>query len=191
LTVQSAINLQVVPYLSLHQRLLDGISAGGFFLIRQHESDVVPQQMLDLLEQHTDESVRTLAAAPDAIPSGTLDRFEQLLEGCVRTLCSQGTEDPIEMVRHWQEAQILVPGDGILPHFEQVSFADASSLRQRVERFISNPELRQSIIEEQRRSIASRLTYRAGLSRVVSRVAELLQQTKRIDSAPLITGKAA
>ncbi|HEX5244777.1 MAG TPA: hypothetical protein VFW23_16050 [Tepidisphaeraceae bacterium] len=191
LTAQSAINLQVVPYLSLHQRLLDGISAGGFFLIRQHESDVVPQQMLDLLEQHADESVRTLAAARNVMPSGALDRFEQLLSGCIRTLCSQGTEDPIEMVRHWQEAQILVPGDGILPHFEQVSFTDAATLRQRIEHFISNPELRQSIIEEQRRSIASRLTYRAGLSRVVSRVAEFLEQTKRIDLAPLITGKAA
>lgn len=191
LTAQSAINLQVVPYLSLHQRLLDGISAGGFFLIRQHESDVVPQQMLDLLEQHADESVRTLAAARDAMPSGALNRFEQLLQGCIRTLCSQKTEDPIEMVRHWQEAQILVPGDGILPQFEQVSFTDAATLRQRIEHFISNPELRQSIIEEQRRSIASRLTYRAGLSRVVSRVAELLEQTRRIDSAPLITGKAA
>ena len=191
LTAHSAINLQVVPYLSLHQRLLDGIFAGGFFLIREHESDIVPQQMLDLLEQHADESVRTLAAARDAMPSGASDRFEHLLQGCIRTLCSQGTEDPIQMVRHWQEAQILMPGEGILPHFQQVSFADAPSLRQRVEHFISNPGLRQSIIEEQRRGIASRLTYRAGLSRVVSRVAEFLEQTKRIDSAPLITGKAA
>jgi len=191
LTVQSAINLQVVPYLSLHQRLLDGISAGGFFLIREHESDVVPQQMLDMLEQYGDASVRTLPAARGAIPSSASNEFEQLVQGCIRTLCSQGSEDPIEMVRHWQEAQILAPGEGILPHFQQVSFTDAASLRQRTEHFVSNPELRQSIIEEQRRSIASRLTYRAGLSSVVSRVAKLLGQTKRIDSTPLITGKAA
>lgn len=191
LTARSAINLQVVPYLSLHQRLLDGISAGGFFLIRQHESDIVPQQMLDLLELYADESVRTVAAARAAIPSSVSDQFEQLLRGCIRTLCSQGTEDPIEMVRHWQEAQILVPGEGILPHFEQVSFTDAASLRQRIEQFISDPQLRQKITQAEQRSIASRLTYRAGLSRVVSRVAELLSQSRQIESTSLITGKAA
>lgn len=191
LTTRSAINLQVVPYLSLHQRLLDGISAGGFFLIRQHESDIVPQQMLDLLEQYADASVRTLPAAHAAMPSSASDQFEQLVQGCIRTLCSQGSEDPIEMVRHWQEAQILVPGEGILPHFDQVSFTDSASLRQRIEQFIANPELRQSIIDEQQQSIASRLTYRAGLSRVVSRVAELLEKSRQIDSVPLITGKAA
>ena len=191
LTARSAINLQVVPYLSLHQRLLDGISAGGFFLIRQHESDVVPQQMLDLLEQYADASVRTLPAARGAIPSRASNEFEQLVHGCTRTLCSQGSEDPIEMVRHWQEARVLVPGEEILPHFDQVSFIDAASLRQRIHQFIWNFELRQSMIEEQQRSIASRLTYRAGLSRVVSRVAELLGKSGQTDSVPLITGKAA
>lgn len=191
LTAQSAINLQVVPYLSLHQRLLDGISAGGFFLIRQHESDIVPQQMLDILEQYADASVRTLPAARGAIPSSASNEFEQLVHGCIRTLCSQGSEDPVEMVRHWQEAQILVPGEGILPQFERVSFTDAASLRQRIEHFIANSELRQSILEEQQRSIASRLTYQAGLSRVLTRVAQLLRQSTQIDSAALITGKAA
>src|SRR4030095_12213459 len=43
LTRRSAINLQIVPSLCLHQRLLDGLAAGGFFLVRENPNDVHPQ----------------------------------------------------------------------------------------------------------------------------------------------------
>ena len=49
LTRRTKVNLQVVPYPCLHQRLLDGLVAGGFFLARRHLSDVAPQAMSNLL----------------------------------------------------------------------------------------------------------------------------------------------
>ncbi|MEM9883982.1 MAG: hypothetical protein AAF800_13805, partial [Planctomycetota bacterium] len=39
LTRRSRINLQIIPSFCLHQRLLDGLVAGGFFLVRHHPSD--------------------------------------------------------------------------------------------------------------------------------------------------------
>ena len=39
LTRRSRINLQIVPFITLHQRLLDGLVAGGFFLVRDNPAD--------------------------------------------------------------------------------------------------------------------------------------------------------
>ncbi len=129
LTRKAAINLQIVPYLCLHQRLLDGICSGSFFLIRQHVSDVAPQAMLDLLEAQCGSHIHRLDQARACVPPPVRDRFESLVKDCVRCLCSIGTEDPIEMVRAWQEARLLVPNAGVLPSLDAVSFSDASSLR--------------------------------------------------------------
>src|SRR5205085_10504766 len=121
--------------------VLDGIAAGRFFLIRRHQSDIAPQAMLDLLETHAGSAIRTLSAARAALPASKRDEFELLVSECTRCLCSTGTEDPIEMTRLWQEAQVLVPGEGVLPHFEDISFADAPTLRGRIERFKSDRQL--------------------------------------------------
>ncbi|MDB5173294.1 MAG: hypothetical protein JWN51_2067, partial [Phycisphaerales bacterium] len=117
----AAINLQIAPYLCLHQRLLDGISGGAFFLVRGHVADVAPQAMLDLLNAHCPPDVSDLAQARSHIPPPVRDRFEQLVRDCQRCLCSMGTEDPIEMVRAWEEAQLLDPSAGVLPHLDDIS----------------------------------------------------------------------
>ena len=39
------------------------------------------------------------------------------------------TEDPIEVVRWWQEARLLEASACVLPHLDEVSFTDASSLK--------------------------------------------------------------
>src|SRR6185437_9747895 len=103
LTRRSAINLQIVPYLCLHQRLLDGISSGAFYLVRRHMSDIAPQAMLDLLDTHCGPHVGGLEAALACVSPAISSRFDRLLKDCMRCLCSWGKEDPIEMVRAWQE----------------------------------------------------------------------------------------
>src|SRR5947209_7796530 len=128
LTRHSAINLQIVPFLCLHQRLLDGISAGGFFLIREHPSDVAPQVLLDLLEAHCGANAWSVAEASGRIPSGARDSFNSILLECERCLCSMRTEDAVEMVRTWQEAELLVAGEGVLPAFEDVRFRSRQEL---------------------------------------------------------------
>ena len=52
ITRDALVNLQVVPYRCTHQRLLDGLAAGGFFLIRQHPTDLWQQRLANLLIDH-------------------------------------------------------------------------------------------------------------------------------------------
>ena len=113
---RSRINLQIVPYLCLHQRLLDGLMAGGFFLVRTHPADVAPASLLRFLDQHD-----PLAAARAA-------QLADLIEQCRPCLCTTGAEDVVAMVRAWEAAGQLTVADGPLPMLNEVAFGDALQL---------------------------------------------------------------
>jgi hypothetical protein len=174
LTRESRINLQIVPYLCLHQRLLDGLMAGGFFLVRLHPADTAPAALLDFLEAHCGATARTTESAVASVPAAMRDRLDSLFADCRPCLCTTGEEDVVAMVRDWQEAGQLVAGEGPLPLLDQTGFHDAPSLVARLECFAAAPELRARVTAAQQRSVAGRLTYDAGLRRVVGRIAELL-----------------
>ena len=181
LTRRSRINLQVVPYLCLHQRLLDGLMAGGFFLVRTHPADVAPAALLDFLDANVDASVRTTPATAASLPPPLKAEFEALLSACRPGLCTTGLEDVVTMVRDWQNAGQLVPGEGPLPMLAETSFHDAASFTERLRRFAGDPSLRGEVSRAQRGSVARRLTYDAGIGRVVGRMRQLLRESN--DSA--------
>jgi hypothetical protein len=170
LTRRSAINLQIVPYLCLHQRLLDGLSAGGFFLVREHLADVSPQAMSDLLATFCPLDVRTLLEARASVPQSARGRFDALVDDCRRCLCPTGTEDPIEVVRSWEHAELLVPRHGVLPHLHDVTFTDEATLLQRMDGFLNDADQRAAIAAAQRASVSARLTYAAGMRRMLDTI---------------------
>jgi hypothetical protein len=104
LTRRAGINLQIVPYLCLHQRLLDGLAAGGFFLVRQNPNDVHPQALLNFLDRHADGTARTTAAARAGIAPELLSEFERLLVLAAPGIVSTDAEDPVTLVRDWADA---------------------------------------------------------------------------------------
>jgi hypothetical protein len=178
LTRRSAFNLQIVPYLCLHQRLLDGLGAGGFFLVREHLADVAPQAMSDLLAAHCPRQVASLPRARASIPPEAREAFDVLADGCRRCLCATGTEDPIEVVRSWEQAELLVPGRGVLPHLGEVSFTDESTLRERLETFLSHPGRCEQIAAAQRAGVCERLTYESGMRRTIETIRQRLSAGK-------------
>ncbi|HWE04038.1 MAG TPA: glycosyltransferase, partial [Tepidisphaeraceae bacterium] len=195
LTRRAAINLQIAPYLCLHQRMLDGICSGAFFLVRHHVADTAPQALLDLLETNCGPEVNGVEEAQARISDSTRARFETLVGETRRALCPMGTEDPIEVIRVWQEARLLEPRGGVLPHLDAISFSDAVSLGTRLERFARDPDLREEITADQRRSILARFTYAAAIRRITHRMGQLLGEERSKTSpglrAPLGIGYAA
>lgn len=183
LTRRSAINLQIAPYFCLHQRLLDGICSGAFFLVREHVSDTAPAALLNLLHAHCPPGVSDLPAARQAIPLTLRDEFERLVIDSQRALCPTETEDPIEAIRVWEEAQLLAPGERPLPHLDEVSFSDAAQMKARIERFVHAPEARETMVLAQRENILKRLTYLAGVRRITRTMSErLMEQSAQISA---------
>ena len=179
ITRESLINLQIVPYLCLHQRLLDGLIAGGFFLIREHPADVAPGRLLDFLHRHAEPGAQATAAVAASLPAELREDFESLLSTCRPCLSTTGQEDLVAMVRDWEEAGQLVAGQGPLPMLGEVSFSDEATLRDRLRRFAADPSARDRVSGAQRKSVADRLTYDAGIRRVLSRMGELLTDTAK------------
>jgi len=172
LTRVTRINLQLEPYCCFtHQRLLDGLAAGGFFLIRHHPFNTVSQEFAAFLEQHLDESVRTVEQARAAIAPERRPALEDLLR---RGGAIGGLADPVATVRCWQEAHLLVSGQPSLPDLQAVTFTDAQSLRVLVERYANDDDARGRVAARQRHAVEQRLTYAAGVGRVVRRIGNLI-----------------
>ncbi len=165
MTRRTKINLQLEPYASFtHPRLLSGLFAGGFFLIRQHPFNSLPQELLNFVVKDFDDSVQTVADARRQVSPDRRGALDAMLKKCARL-----TEqlDPIETVRNWQQSQVLLARESSLPHLEEVSFWDADSLEKRAASFLADPPRRRKIAAAQRQDLAGRLSYVSGLTRTV------------------------
>lgn len=177
LTRRSRINLQIVPYLCLHQRLLDGLMAGGFFLVRTHPADLAPAALLRFLDESDARNAATSEQARALLPPDRRAELSGFIEACRPCMCSTGREDVVTMTREWEEAGQITASEGPLPMLNEIGFHDFSSLSLRVSKFAHLSVLRDSISAKQRRSVGARLTYDAGIRRVVGRIQQLLSET--------------
>lgn len=179
LTRRSKINLQIVPSFCLHQRLLDGLVAGGFFLVRQHPSD----ELLPKLIRQLDPASRTVAEALEAAG----DRRGELEEALAEAECFADQGGPIDLVawlRDCRQSELINDTGEALPHFDEIDFADAAGLRHRIQTYINAEDLRQEVSEAQRLAVEQRLSYTAGMRRMLKRVGRLLTEENRAAAGP-------
>jgi hypothetical protein len=176
LTRRGKINLQIVPYLCLHQRLLDGLAAGGFFLVREHPADVAIAALFDFVCRHAGPAVRKLSVARAAVSPHRRSELDRLVQSAYPAIATSAADDPVEIAAQWAESQLICRGEGILPAFDQISFNDTAGLRRGIERFIADPAARDRVGQVQRTSIIERFSYVAGIERVMNQVRGLLAQ---------------
>ncbi|MEM7167101.1 MAG: hypothetical protein AAF581_16685 [Planctomycetota bacterium] len=176
LTRSARCNLTLEPYPCFaHQRLLDGVRAGGFFLVRAHPANVALQQLSLLLAQSFQASVTTNAGAIAACKPHDLDELKRQL-AVVNDLCYEHPADAVRQVRAFEEAQVLPIGrPEALPHLQETSFASARELGDRLRTYVTEPARRETVVGEQWQSIESRLTYKTMLRRVFETIGTRLQ----------------
>ena len=170
LTRRTPINLQIVPFSCLHQRLLDGLIAGGFFLIRDNPTDTRPRNSWISSIATPLRRARTVPAVQYSLRGDLRSEFSSIVASATDFLCDGDGEDPVACVLAWRDAGMLVPGDDVLPHYADVTFHDRGSLAARIAECLAKPTRRQSIAAAQRASIMSRFTYEAGMRRVVREI---------------------
>jgi hypothetical protein len=174
LTRSAKINLQLEPYACFsHARLTSGLFAGGFFLIRDHPLNHLPQELLNFVDRVFDPAVCTVDEARRVVKEHHREKLEEMLTNCV---CLGEQIDAISLVRDWQRNGTLIAHGCSLPRMSDVLFRDKASFAAAVTRFIGNAQLRYDISTEQRHSTQSRLSYKAGLERVTRAIAKLIAQ---------------
>jgi hypothetical protein len=169
---KTKINLQLEPFACFtHPRLLSGLFAGGFFLIRDHPFNHLPQRLLDFLCQNLPDTVETTDQARAAISSDKRQALESVLQQC-SSMSEQA--DPVQMARNWHRAGLLRPGNSPVNNLTDVIFSNPAGLERNVSRFLADEDLRRRVGQALRQDLESRLSYESGLSRACRRMGELL-----------------
>lgn len=171
LTRRSKINLQIVPYACFHQRLFDGLVSGGFFLVRRHPFDAAAERLMRFLHEHVDAGATSVEQALASVAPEKRDELRAMLD---RDAFLAELNDPVDLVRSWQRVGLLDPDQPLLPDYDRIVFDSSASLEQRIDAYLDDEPLRRSMNEKLRRGIEQRLTYQAGMQRVVRRIAELI-----------------
>ena len=175
MTRRTRINLQIVPYFALHQRLLDGLVAGGFFLLRHHPTDDLLPGLANFLDQHFPIDVRSIADARAAASGPVARELDRWIERCAG-IADLGIEiDVVQWVRSCQEAELLTGESEALPRLGEIAFRGPEELRERIERFLADPERAARVADQQRVAVESRLTHEAGMRRMIASICDLLQ----------------
>ncbi len=166
LTRRSRIGLQVVPFGCLHQRLLDGLSAGGFFVVRRHPFDTNFARLQRLLDAYCDGVPTSAEEALQLIDTEQRDELQALFDE------GFGHGYPAdEMV--WNVCVGGHPGYE-LPGFDQITFGDADEFGRRVRHYLANEDERRRIAKRQAAYVREHFGYVSQMKRVVDTVAQKL-----------------
>jgi hypothetical protein len=186
LTRASKINLRLEPYTSLgHQRMIDGLLAGGFFLHRHFRPETELQHLCDFLHEHLDPSVNTLSKARAQIDPEYVQELEQRVGRCSQ-LFVELDSNLVDGVRALQNCGVLASVGEALPRLAEMSFHDEDSLQHRVEQLINKPDVRQQVATSQRRMVEQSRTYVVGIQGVINKIRRLIdEEPASVTSAPL------
>jgi hypothetical protein len=178
------ISLQATPHGAVHQRLLEGLSAGGFFLIRYVPGDAIERIYQPLWEWcrreriETDEEIQRRATPEVLTMIGKLQRtlgvdpfkLGMRLIDDLRTGADTGWVRSAAAV--WPE------------QYDAVAFDSKAMLQQKIKRYLSDEAERRQIAEAMRRVVIERLTYRAVNTRLLSFVSsDLASRTPALEAA--------
>lgn len=172
LTQQARFNLQIVPYSCMHQRLLDGIAAGGFFLIREHPIDKHARLIDDFMSEHINKCILNRTDAKKHFSADIWEKFKQIDDYNCKITEHAGA-DLIEAWNQYNNQGIRAVLKG-LPYLSEVSFTDADSLKTLINGFIDNPDLQDKIQREQYKFVVDNFSYRKGFDRILKSVRQLI-----------------
>lgn len=190
LTAQAKINLHLAPGFCLDTRLMQGLAAGGFFLVRRHPADALLPEIVGFLENHCTPVPGRTKRGRKAAPTAPPETAAQARDACDKKHLPQLGRllaraqwindlgdglDPIACVRTCLRGGLLDKHHVALPRLDQCEFEDNKQLQQRIERFLSAPDKRLDVVKKQRAAIEHRLSFSSGLARSIARIAELVE----------------
>jgi hypothetical protein len=177
----SKINIQVTPHGAVHQRLLDGLSAGGFFLLRWHPGDEVGpiyQQLWEWCRQRNIATEERLRGQADAQVQEMIVRINEL-EGSPPTRREMTVFD---VMNGHRENNFMTSAASIWPEYRRVAFNTRSELEERVRQFLVNGSVREQIAQSMRQAVVERTSYTSISSRLLKFIADELSVPRAISA---------
>lgn len=168
----SRINLQLMPAGFIHQRSLDGLAGGGFFLTRTTPQDLKGKLLRSLIarmDQRNINNSHELIHDEDA----TLRRLFREFQGDWVDLIDQEKNDSHAKLRTLAE---LDHSDEIFPRFRDIAFDSADAFSRRADRFLNDEPARKEYVREMRTIVVHRFTYRVTMNRFLRAMAHYYRE---------------
>lgn len=176
------INLQVTPHGAVHQRLVEGLAAGGFFLIRQVPGDFVEPEFREIGQWCRQNGITTDEALRQAAPPQIRARIDRLAE--------LQQQDPFAAGKFLEQIQASRE-DGYVrsaaavwaDDYNAVSFGTKDELQAKVKHYLANDSARRATAESMRQVVLDRFTYTATSRRLLRFIADDLVKQAGIKAA--------
>lgn len=169
----SAINLQIYPQTSFHQRLLEGLCSGGFFLIRGTPADDVSELYLSVAHRCRAADIRDEEAlwnAPDPSLRADVRKLNEVLMTPRRLY-----DGFAEQLHDYANGAHQLEMSTALPRYRDVAFRTRSDFEEQIARWLKNPDARREIAAAQRDHVLKHFTYDALLERIFEFAADYFQ----------------
>lgn len=168
----SRINLQLMPAGFIHQRALDGLAGGGFFLSRATPGDLRGRTIRKL-----DARIRELGIANTRELLGSADTaLQTLVRDFFRDQPQRIDPNTEELFNNFQIlAEFLHPQE-VFPNFSEILFDSESEFVQKADMFLANGPRRREIIDEMRQVVIEHFGYRPTMDRFLRAMADYLRE---------------
>jgi hypothetical protein len=179
----SKINLHMSPHGAVHQRMFEGLSAGGFFLLRYCPGDEIERHFRKVLGWCDANGV---ISDPELIRCAT-PRIRMEIAAIAQSLHS----DPFRLghslvdVLQASEQSGYIRSAGTIwgSDYDAVSFKNREELTDKVRHFLSDATDRQQIAERMRQPVLERFTYTAISRRLLEFIAGDLSRSRKMNAA--------
>ncbi|MFQ5493864.1 MAG: hypothetical protein ACE5EX_00635 [Phycisphaerae bacterium] len=168
----SKINVQLMPAGFIHQRALDGLAAGGFFLARRTPADTQGLVLRKLTGRMAELGITRTLELLDTTDTTLRGLLEEYLGPWLATV-DRNTEDLINNVRILAELQ---HPDEVFPDFDDILFDSASGFAAAADRFLADEELRRNHVDSMRTIVIEKFSYRAEMKRFLQAMADYLRE---------------
>ncbi|HEY3241809.1 MAG TPA: glycosyltransferase [Phycisphaerae bacterium] len=167
----STINLQIFPAGFIHQRAMDGLAAGGFFLARRSPADfngLLVKAICRRCDKVDITSTRAMLSSAD-------DELRAALEAFRRVSGDPLPDDGQDKLAELRIQSELSCAAECFPRFGEIVFDSADSFASIADRFIDQPALRTELAAGMRQVVLSQFTYETTMRKFLEFTRDYLQ----------------
>jgi hypothetical protein len=179
----SRINLQITPHGALHQRLLEGLAAGGFFLLRYCPGDVIERVFRALYEWCVENGVDS----DDEIRASATPQVDQWLAEIAELQGVDSFEHEFslfDVLKLSADGGYIRSAGAVWPEYDAVVYRTRDELLERVTHFLAHDDERRATAASMRAPVIDRFTYTATTRKLLAFIADdLTKHTARLEAA--------
>jgi hypothetical protein len=171
----SKINLQITPFGAVHQRLLDGLAAGGFFLVRHTGGD----QVEPIYRKIYDWCQANQISDDDALKQHATPEILKLLDQVTENLGISPFElngTVMDVLKLAADGGYIRSAASVWPEYDEVCFASGEQLLGRAKHFLSHDADRQRVASSMRQAVIDQLSYTSTSRRLLEFIADDLSR---------------